>query len=157
MKTNSTLLCSVLFIVFFSFGSNSSFAQLKASFTSNVQSGCAPLIVVFEDNSKGNPTNWTWTLGNGTTATNQNPTTTYFDPGTYTVKLSIKNASGADSITQQSYITVYANPAVSYNVTPTQGCFPLNVIFTSSSKAGSGTISKYLWDYGDGNIDSISK
>ncbi len=73
-------------------------AQLVANFSSNTTSGCAPLIVSFTDISTGNPTQWKWTLGNGTTATQQNPTTSYFFPGSYTVKLIIQNASGKDSI-----------------------------------------------------------
>ena len=85
-------------------------------------------------------------------STQQNPITTYFNPGVYTVKLTVKNSSGADSIYKTAYITVYANPQASFNASPLQGCFPLNVNFTNSSKAGSGTITDYLWDFGDGNI-----
>ena len=154
MKTNHTVVCSVFFAIIFLTVNNKSFAQLKADFTSNVQSGCTPLIVAFQDNSTGNPNAWSWSLGNGATSTYQNPVTTYVDPGTYTVKLSIKSASGKDSIKKTAYITVYANPQVAFNGSPTQGCFPLDVKFTNNSKAGSGTISDYLWDFGDGYIDS---
>ncbi len=154
MKTNRTVVCSGFFALFFIIVGNTSFAQLKADFSSNVQSGCTPLIVAFQDKSTGNPSNWSWSLGNGSASTYQNPVTTYFDPGTYTVKLTIKNTSGKDSITKTAYITVYANPQVVFNASPTQGCFPLDVKFTNNSKAGSGTISNYLWDFGDGNIDS---
>jgi gliding motility-associated-like protein len=156
MKTNRTIVCPGFFILIFSFACNIAMAQLKADFTSNVQSGCAPLIVAFQDNSTGNPTKWSWSLGNGTIASNQNPVTTYFDAGTYTVKLTVKNASGADSISKITYITVYANPQLAFSASPTEGCYPLDVKFTNSSKAGSGTISTYLWDFGDGNIDSTA-
>ncbi|MBV9960886.1 MAG: PKD domain-containing protein [Parafilimonas sp.] len=154
MKTNHTVVCSVFFAIFFLSVADKSDAQLKADFTSNVQSGCAPLIVAFQDKSTGNPNAWTWSLGNGATSTYQNPVTTYVDPGTYTVKLSIKGSSGKDSLSRTSYITVYANPVVVFNGSPTQGCFPLDVKFTNNSKAGSGTITNYLWDFGDGYIDS---
>ncbi|MEP6465349.1 MAG: PKD domain-containing protein [Parafilimonas sp.] len=154
MKTNRTVGCSGLFILMFLFACNNSFSQLKADFSSNVQSGCTPLIVAFEDNSTGAPTNWSWTLGNGTIASNQNPVTTYFDAGSYTVKLTIKNTSGQDSLIKTSYITVYANPQIAFTTSATQGCFPLDVKFTNNSKAGSGTILNYLWDLGDGNIDT---
>ncbi len=157
MKTNRTCVCLCFFVLLFSFFANQSFGQLKASFTSNIQSGCSPLIVAFEDQSKGNPTSWKWTLGNGTTATQQNPITTYFNPGVYTVKLSIKNSSGGDSITETDYITVYANPQAAFNASPTEGCFPLDVNFTNSSKAGSGTITDYLWDFGDGYVSTDVK
>ncbi|HEY2727240.1 MAG TPA: PKD domain-containing protein, partial [Parafilimonas sp.] len=158
MKTNRTVGCSGILILLFLLACSTSFSQLKADFSANVQSGCAPLIVAFQDNSKGTDVNtqYIWTLGNGTVSTRQNPITTYSDAGTYTVKLKVKNANGQDSITKTAYINVYANPQVTFNATPTQGCFPLNVKFTNSSKAGSGTISNYLWDLGDGNIDTNS-
>ena len=75
----------------------------KADFTSDIQSGCAPLLVQFVDASTGNPTEWSWDLGNGITASKQNPGTVYSNPGTYTVKLYIKSASGEDSVTKLGY------------------------------------------------------
>jgi PKD repeat protein len=147
----------VLGFAYFICISNSAAAQLKAEFTSNIQTGCPPLIVAFQDQSTGNPTSWKWTLGNGATSILQNPVTTYFDPGVYTVKLVIKSSAGADSITKVSYITVFSNPQASFSASPTQGCYPLHVDFTDNSKAGSGTIAGYLWDFGDGNISTESK
>jgi gliding motility-associated-like protein len=157
MKTNRTLVCLSFFIIVFSFFANSSFGQLKARFTSNIQSGCSPLIVAFEDQSTGNPSSWKWNLGNGVTSLQQEPITTYFNPGVYTVKLTVKNSSGADSVTETEYITVYANPQVAFSASPVQGCFPLKVDFGNGSKAGSGTITDYLWDFGDGNISTDVK
>ena len=156
MKTNRTYVCLSFFIVF-SFFANTSFGQLKAQFTSNIQSGCSPLIIAFEDQSKGNPTSWKWNLGNGTVTSQQNPITTYFTPGVYTVKLTIQNSAGKDSVTETDYINVYANPEANFNASPLQGCFPLKVNFSNSSKAGSGTITDYLWDFGDGNISTDVK
>ena len=87
-----------------------SHSQLSTDFTSNITSGCTPLVVQFTDQSTGGPTQWRWELGNGTISFLQNPSTTYFIPGTYNVKLVIRNASGADSIIKNQYITVYPNP-----------------------------------------------
>ncbi|HUC80323.1 MAG TPA: PKD domain-containing protein, partial [Flavisolibacter sp.] len=62
------------------------FAQAPtANFTAAQTEGCAPIIVSFQDLSTGNPTSWLWNFGNGTTSTLQNPSTTYFTPGNYTV------------------------------------------------------------------------
>ncbi|HYJ62876.1 MAG TPA: PKD domain-containing protein, partial [Parafilimonas sp.] len=157
MKTNRTWVCLSFIVIIFSFFATPSFGQLKAQFTSNIQSGCSPLIVAFEDQSTGNPTSWKWNLGNGTSATQQNPITTYFNPGTYAVKLTVQNSSGADSIIETTYVTVYANPQAIFNAAPLLGCFPLKVNFSNSSKAGSGTITDYLWDYGDGNFSTEAK
>ena len=43
-------------------------------------------------------------------------------PGTYTVTLIVKNASGADAIRQTNYITVYASPTVSFGLEPPRLC-----------------------------------
>src|SRR6476620_10369055 len=82
-------------------------AQPHANFSASPVSGCAPLVVDFSDLSTGSPTSWKWTLGNNTTSFLQNPSVTYFTPGTYTVKLVVQNAQGQDSITRTQYITIH--------------------------------------------------
>src|SRR5678816_3679888 len=93
----------ISFLFFFAFFYLHVNAQ-QADFSSDIQNGCAPLLVQFLDASTGNPTEWQWDLGNGITADKQNPGTVYSNPGTYTVKLHIKTASGEDSITKLNYI-----------------------------------------------------
>lgn len=127
-----------------------SFAQ-TANFTASVTSACSPLIVNFQDQSTGNPTSWFWDFGNGATATLQNPSTTYFTPGIYTVKLTVTNAQGSNTLTRTQYITIYGKPSVNFAVSDSAGCFPLRSQFTDLSGASSGTInSSWLWDFGDG-------
>ncbi|MEO6537964.1 MAG: PKD domain-containing protein [Ferruginibacter sp.] len=126
-------------------------AQPTAQFTATPISGCAPLVVNFQDQSTGSPTQWKWDLGNSTISFLQNPSATYFNPGLYTVKLKVQNAAGKDSITKTKFIIVYALPSVSFSANSITGCYPLPVQFFNTSTAGSGTITKYLWDFGDGN------
>ncbi|HMC84762.1 MAG TPA: PKD domain-containing protein, partial [Chitinophagaceae bacterium] len=71
-------------------------AQLKADLIVSPTSGCAPVYVNFFDVSTGNPTSWKWDLGNGTISYLQNPSATYFNPGKYTIKLVVKNATQTD-------------------------------------------------------------
>lgn len=126
-------------------------AQLAVAFNATPISGCAPLVVNFHDLSTGNPTQWQWDLGNNTISPLQNPSNTYFNPGLYKVKLVIQNAAGTkDSVTKIDYITVYALPVVNFTATPTSGCFPLPVQFTDNSTPGSGSITSWFWDFGDG-------
>lgn len=149
---NAIRLYLTLLIAALSFKSQ---AQITANFTATPLSGCAPLIVSFTDQSTGNPNQWRWELGNATTSTQQNPATTYFNPGTYTVKLVVRNVAGnADSITKTAYITVHGKPAVTFTGSPLTGCIPLPVQFTNQSTAGSGTIASVQWDFGDGNLDN---
>ncbi len=136
-----------VFLVFFHANST---AQLRAGFSSNVTSGCAPIVVQFTDESTGNPNFWKWDLGNGTISFLQNPSATYFTPGNYTVKLLVQDANGQDSITQVQYIHVFAKPTIDFSSSVTTGCFPLPVQFNDLSLANSGTIVQWQWDFGDG-------
>ena len=139
------VLCIVL-----SFATVFSSAQVHADFIATPDAGCAPLVVSFNDISTGNPSSWKWDLGNGTESSLQNPSATYFNPGQYSVKLTVKNSLGADSIVKNQLIKVYAPPRVNFSGTPQSGCFPLPVHFTDASFAGSGTIKSREWDFGDG-------
>src|SRR5690349_15301208 len=103
MKNRLTIILFVLACVSFSTQLN---AQVKAAFTATNIAGCSPLVVQFHDESTGNPASWRWDLGNGTISLFQHPSSVYFAPGTYTVKLVVKNAGGADSLIKQQYITV---------------------------------------------------
>lgn len=130
------------------------YAQIRAAFTASTQQGCAPVIVQFNDASTGSPTWWRWDLGNGTVSFLQNPATTYFNPGTYSVKLVAGNDAHKDSVTLNGYITVHAQPAVNFSASATSGCFPLPVQLSDLSDPGSGSISSWQWDFGDGVIST---
>ncbi|MGN6533369.1 MAG: PKD domain-containing protein [Ginsengibacter sp.] len=140
-----------LFSIFLVFAFSAK-AQIKADFNSSATAGCAPLIVNFSDSSTGNPTSWKWDLGNGTTSVLPNPSVVYFDPGTYTVKLIIRNTFGVDSITKVQYITVYSSPVINFDASALTGCFPLKTQFSDLSLPGSGVLKTLKWDFGDGNF-----
>jgi gliding motility-associated-like protein len=129
-------------------------AQVKAGFTATNIAGCSPLVVQFQDASTGNPASWRWDLGNGTISLFQNPSSVYFSPGTYTVKLVAKNAAGADSIVKQQYVTVYDNPVADFTASDSIGCFPFPVQFTDKSVVNDGVINSWHWDFGDGNTST---
>ncbi len=131
-------------------------SQLTPEFTATPLSGCAPLVVSFTDQTTGSPTNWKWDLGNGTTSYLQNPSVTYFNSGQYTVKLTAYNAAGDSAIiTKSNYITIHALPTIDFTATPLTGCPPVPVTFTDQSTPGSGTISSWQWDFGDGAFSTV--
>jgi len=82
--------------------------MLIADFSCDVGSGTAPLTVVFTDLSTGSPASWAWDFDSDGTvdSTEQNPTHTYSEPGTYTVTLTVNNAAGADSEIKANLVTV---------------------------------------------------
>ena len=64
--------------------------------------------VTFTDLSTNNPTEWSWTFEGGepATSTEQNPTVTYAEAGTYDVTLIATNVAGNQSLTKEEYIIV---------------------------------------------------
>ena len=137
-------------------GARSASAQLPvANFTASPLGGCSPLIVLFEDQSTGNPTQWHWDFGNGNTSSLQNPTASYFTTGNYTVSLTVISANGSNTLTRNQYITVYEPPVADFSASPTSGCFPLRVNFTDLSTAGAGNTNvSWLWDFGNGTTST---
>jgi PKD repeat protein len=83
-----------------------------AEFTASPLRGYAPLTVDFADLSKGADA-WAWDFQNddGFESTERNPTFTYTNPGTYTVRLQVENEHGGDEEIKVEYVTVDATPA----------------------------------------------
>lgn len=129
-------------------------AQLRADFMVSPNSGCAPVFVHFTDASAGGATSWKWDLGNGTTSFLQNPSTTYFNPGKYTIKLVIKKGNLADSVVKVNAVVINALPKAAFKASDTTGCYPLKVNFTDQSNAQEGNIVKWEWDLGDGTVSA---
>nr|NIO79337.1 PKD domain-containing protein [Candidatus Aminicenantes bacterium]NIQ65304.1 PKD domain-containing protein [Candidatus Aminicenantes bacterium]NIT25723.1 PKD domain-containing protein [Candidatus Aminicenantes bacterium] len=77
-----------------------------AAFTGTPTSGETPLTVNFTDQSTNGPTSWSWDFGDTGSSTAQNPSHEYTSAGTYTVTLTVTNASGSDNEIKTDYITV---------------------------------------------------
>ncbi|MCB0853600.1 MAG: S8 family serine peptidase, partial [Bacteroidetes bacterium] len=79
-----------------------------ANFTQSAVTGCPGLSVQFTDLSIGNPTSWSWSVPGATpsASTQQNPTFTFPNAGTYSVTLTATNGFGNNSITQTNLITI---------------------------------------------------
>jgi gliding motility-associated-like protein len=142
------------FLVLFMMAASFGLAQPVADFSATPLNGCAPLPVSFTDLSTGSPTAWQWDLGNGTLSTQQNPTTTYFTPGIYTITLTVTNASGSNTVTKSQYISVSDKPTVNFIASDSIGCFPLRVNFTDLSTPGTGSNTSWEWDFGDGGTST---
>ncbi|HWR25763.1 MAG TPA: PKD domain-containing protein [Methanosarcina sp.] len=125
-----------------------------ANFSSNVTSGNIPLTVGFTDKSKGTPTAWNWSFGDGTYSKAKNPAHTYNKAGKYNVSLTVKNAAGNSTVTKSGYInvtTALKASAPTFSAAPTSGKAPLKVQFTDKS---TGTITSRKWSFGDGTYST---
>jgi YVTN family beta-propeller protein len=125
-----------------------------ASFSSNANSGNAPLSVTFTDTSTGSPTSWKWNFGDGTYSTVQNPTHKYSAAGKYTVTLTASNTAESNTVAKSNYITVTETsqaPVADFWGWPLSGKAALEVAFTETS---TGSPTSWKWDFGDGKFST---
>jgi PKD repeat protein len=83
-----------------------------AGFTADLTSGPISLTVNFTDQSTGDITSWSWDFGDGATSTEQNPSHTYTDAGTYTVSMAVTGPCGSDTEVKANFITVEQQKAM---------------------------------------------
>ncbi|MBL4703632.1 MAG: PKD domain-containing protein [Flavobacteriales bacterium] len=123
---------------------------LTPNFTANTTTICAGETVDFTDASTdGTPTGWVWSFAGAasTTSSLENPTgIRYNSAGTYTVELTVTDASGSYTQTLTNFITVTANPTVTSS--PTNAlCGLNNGSVTAVGSGGTGALS-YSWSNG---------
>lgn len=142
-----------------------------AYFSSDVNSGSAPLTVTFLDDKDAEFPNYPiwrqWEFGDGVVKSymvDNNESATpyamhvYEKPGKYTVTLYLDNRGGKSIITKYNYITVTVPdtippgtlpdlPVANFSANVTSGKAPLIVQFTDT---GTGSPASWYWDFGDG-------
>jgi hypothetical protein len=85
----------------------------EAEFQADPTAGQIPLAVDFTDLSLGNVTEWSWSFGDGTTSSEQNPSHTYsLHSGPQTVSLITTGPGGVDRELRVGYIDVQTNASV---------------------------------------------
>jgi len=133
-------------------------AQSSVDFTMDHSSGCSPLTVSFLATLNNPNAGYQWDLGNGNSATTASPHAIYTAPGSYTVTLTV--TLGNRTMSASHVVMVYAAPSVSFSASTSLVC-STPVSFTASAQAGGtgtgggpgadGSITGYLWDFGDGS------
>lgn len=86
--------------------------SLLANLTSDLTEVCEMDEVNFMDMSVGNITSWNWTFegGDPATSTEQNPTVTYNEQGTYDVELTVSDGTNSNTMLLEDYILVLMTP-----------------------------------------------
>jgi PKD repeat protein len=106
------------------------------------------LSVAFTSTSTGDNLTYAWDFGDGNSSADANPIHAYAVAGTYNVTLTVSNAGGSNSITQQVTVAdALVAPVAGFTALPTD----LSVAFTSTSTGDNLT---YAWDFGDGSVQS---
>ncbi len=91
-----------------------------------------------------------WDFGDGGSSTEQNPSHTYTEPGTYPVSVLVIGPGGDNEIIQEDYIRVDALPPNGIiDADPIALLVDESVDFTFTILQNSGPIDSYLWDFGD--------
>ncbi len=102
--------------------------------------------------SLGGITGWSWDFGDGQKSTEQNPFHTYYNPGIYTVRLTVTGPAGSTTKPRYNYIhiTTPPYPVADFVGTPRTGDGPLTVQFFDQSTNVNG----WLWNLGDGTTST---
>jgi len=149
------LLISLMMTGIVSFGSAADQPVADFVVQDSFNQGFAPFSAWFEDRST-NAASWLWDFGDGATSTEQNPSHTWTNPGSFTVSLTVKDATGTLSNTKivQNCIIVAADPmgggtvpsettTVPTSVPSTTTIPATTVPATTTTPADSGIISVY--------------
>ncbi|MES2681770.1 MAG: PKD domain-containing protein [Bacteroidota bacterium] len=115
------------------------------AFSTTSVNACSPTFT-FTNNSgiSVGPITYTWDFGGGNTTSNASPSYTFPALGSYTVVLVGKSNMGCTDTAFQ-YISVYPYPVINFSVPAS--CE--KAIFTVSTTAVSGSVTSYLWNFGD--------
>ncbi|WP_299245691.1 cellulase family glycosylhydrolase [uncultured Aquimarina sp.] len=132
-----------------------------ARFSSDIDSGNAPLTVQFDASGSSDPDgdnlSYSWNFGDGSTATGVGISHLFNQPGTYQVSLTVSDGSLSD--TSNKTITVLDDtlPTVTANlvVDNSTGVAPAIINFDASgSTVSDGSTLTYSWNFGDGTAGS---
>ena len=122
-----------------------------------INNSCLGDSTVFTDKTETNGTpikNWLWNFGDNTTSTKQNPTHLYAAPGNYKVTLTVANGNGCGSDAIQM-ANIVNKPLAAFNFSSVD-CAGQNVLFTDKSTSANGQIAQWIWDFGDGEKDTLN-
>lgn len=125
-------------------------SQPTASFTmSDSISVCPPLTVAFTNTSVG-ATSYGWTFGDGGTSSMTSPSNMYIVPGLYNVRMIATDSHGCRD-TAVNIVNIFGY-AGAFTYSPTQGCAPLTVHFSSTL----ANVPFITWDFSDGVTSAVS-
>lgn len=124
---------------------------ISALFTWSPSSPTVNDTLQFTDLSGGAPQSWSWTFGDGTSSTQQNPSKKYESQGTYTVSLTVLR-DGVSSATSRSIVVSGTTPGT----IPVVAGFDASMLNASPGQTitfgdrSTGSPTQWTWAFGDG-------
>lgn len=122
-------------------------------FTVDAPSGCEPHTATFNNLSEPAGVQWLWDFGDtgssAGTSTQQNPSFTYVEVGTYDITLQVTNSNGCTSDTTiVAMVEVVSPPDAAFSANPMNTTLIAPTItFTDQSQ---GNVTEWEWTFGDG-------
>ena len=128
--------------------------SLSAATLSTSYVNCNNYTFTFENEATAsNITSYYWSFGvTGATSTLADPTYTYPDTGTYTLKLLVSNTTGCTD-SASSPVKVY--PGFTPNFTYTGNCYLSPFQFTDATVAKYGSVNSWNWSFGDAATSTL--
>ena len=100
-------------------------------------------------NSNASTGSYLWNFGNGSTSTQQSPSSIFTNSGSYTVTLTTTTPCGSHSV-QKALTVVAVAPSACFSVSNDNCTAPCTVSFTNCSQ----NATSYTWNFGDGTASS---
>lgn len=112
---------------------------------------CLTKPIDFTHTADQNLVSYDWDFGDGVgSSTDPNPSYTYTNAGTYTVRLTVASDNGCEQFTEEE-IMVYNEPQASFTVPGGLLCSNNPISFTNTTTFDPGSPITWSWDFGDGS------
>ena len=115
---------------------------------SKVEPGCMPLTIHFQNKSSYSES-YLWEFGDGSVSNKPNPTYTYYESGTYKIKLTASGPGGTDVHSQVN--DVYILPNSYFDIAPRQ-VYVNDEAVHYFNLSDNGDV--FEWDFGDGETST---
>jgi PKD repeat protein len=115
---------------------------------------CAGQMIIFNDLSENNPTDWYWQFEGGSPmiSTDQNPQISYNTSGSYGIYLSVTNAAGTDDQYTSSIVTVVDPVEVTLDIVHETGTGASDGELTANVTGG---VEPYIYNWGNGETTNV--
>ncbi len=102
------------------------------------------------------PNAYLWTFHDGTTSNSKNTSKTYSSPGTYTVKLKVKNSCGEHEITQIITVVKYPDAVVDISASAQDSVVCVGDVVTLINQSNQWSNIKWKFPVGNINRDTLN-